>query len=363
VRRKNRDTVTTQVADTGSDMAWGEHPWSATSQLDVGREPPVLGHVSITDPIHAELAAIYGITPKRLGWLRWYGQRFPNLATELADEHLRRLAASAPYRSETFELIRQSGGAYRQMIIDSYAGVLSGERLDGSQSGTFEMAALLDSFGMGIDVVLSPVPTFLTLIAEHGRAHDVDPADIVEVQRAASLAFEIGCVEYALAFVKVRESKLADLGHVEQLAQDLASVSQRLGAIAEHGDDLSSLPAVLADLRREVDTLLDRSARIGSVLDLIRSIADQTSLLALNATIEAARAGEHGRGFAVVASEVKSLAQSTKDSLESIAALTAEIGSSVGTIDGSTGRLVPLVDAVSEDAGRVAAISRSMTER
>ncbi|WP_373561835.1 MULTISPECIES: methyl-accepting chemotaxis protein [Pseudomonas syringae group] len=93
------------------------------------------------------------------------------------------------------------------------------------------------------------------------------------------------------------------IAQIERLASSVGNSSEAMGALKQESD------------------------KIGSVLDVIKSVAEQTNLLALNAAIEAARAGEAGRGFAVVADEVRSLAQRTQKSTEEIEALIARLQS------------------------------------
>jgi len=128
---------------------------------------------------------------------------------------------------------------------------------------------------------------------------------------------------------------------VEEVARNAVSTSEASQAsnqTARQGRDkvletVKAIQAMTQDVQTTsnlVEGLAEQGRDIGKVLDVIRSIAEQTNLLALNAAIEAARAGEAGRGFAVVADEVRALAHRTAQSTQEIEQMVAGIQSGTG---------------------------------
>ncbi len=95
--------------------------------------------------------------------------------------------------------------------------------------------------------------------------------------------------------------------------------------VTQVADDMQSLADIVGKASTVMHDVEQESINIGSVLDVIRSIADQTNLLALNAAIEAARAGEQGRGFAVVADEVRTLAGRTQTATAEIESMIEQL--------------------------------------
>ncbi|MBF0496520.1 MAG: HAMP domain-containing protein [Deltaproteobacteria bacterium] len=157
-----------------------------------------------------------------------------------------------------------------------------------------------------------------------------------------------------------RVSQLTQAGcrSIESVAEEIRSVSENVNTIAAGMEEMDATVREIAQnteqgrlisaqankdvesVRSETEVLKKASAEIGSVLEAINEIAEQTKLLALNATIEAARAGEAGKGFAVVATEVKELAlQSSKSThvirgkVEQLQQATARVVTRVGDIE------------------------------
>ncbi|WP_248752458.1 methyl-accepting chemotaxis protein [Pseudomonas sp. MWU15-20650] len=157
--------------------------------------------------------------------------------------------------------------------------------------------------------------------------------------------------------------------HAEQASVAANEADQQASAgeqvVTQAVEQIGHLASEMALSGRAMLALQQESQKIGSVLDVIKSVSQQTNLLALNAAIEAARAGSAGQGFAVVADEVRSLAQRTQESAEEIEGLilglhngTQQVADIMDSSRGLTDNSVGLT----RDAGdALAAIARTVS--
>ncbi len=170
----------------------------------------------------------------------------------------------------------------------------------------------------------------------------------------SSLTHQVGEAEGSMAITADRIAKMAtDMEEMNTMvlevvrsSSEAANISSEAHARADYGSrivqemllHIAEVESKAAQLKEDMMQLGTQAEAIGTIMNVISDIADQTNLLALNAAIEAARAGEAGRGFAVVADEVRKLAEKTMQA-------TVEVGMAIKGVQASVERNMYNVDA------------------
>lgn len=230
--------------------------------------------------------------------------------------------------SDSITLVREHNDLTTDLVFDG-----ADEVSDMGRQFNSLIADFRELINKVVDAVQSLDNATVTLVNNSQENQDSLDLQLRETESVAAAVTQMG----------------ATIKEIASNTEDAAAKAQSSNDNAERGyvqvnmtiESIKDLSDNLATAVQDVTELAEESKNVGSVLDVIRGIAEQTNLLALNAAIEAARAGEHGRGFAVVADEVRTLAMRTQES-------TKEIENIISSLQGRIGSIVSVIDQCQE---------------